>query len=97
MPFMPDQPPVPIAPKSDHTPEEVARVLQESQKLSGKMILMSVENSTAEVLLAAEMLIAFRAAGARMPLQELMDNILANMPRMYEKALKFETSTLEKK
>lgn len=51
------------------------------------MIIASVEYSTAEALIAAETFIAFRTAGAQMPLQEVMDNLLSNMPEMYSSAL----------
>lgn len=51
------------------------------------MIMMSIESSTAVALLAAESFIAYRTAGARMPLQEVMDNVRDNIPKMYAGAL----------
>lgn len=50
----------------------------------------SVTEPTPIVMLAAELLIAYRAVQDRMPLQELMDNLLTNMPAMYAIVLEAE-------
>lgn len=64
--------------------------MREAQELSQKLIMQSVENSTAVALLAAESFIAYRTAGAQMPLQDVMDNIWDNLPGMYLTALKLQ-------
>lgn len=91
---MSDQPPQPAgppeAPNQHITPEEYAEVVKQAQELSQEMIMQSVEKSTAVALLAAESFIAYRTAGARMPLQEVMNNLLQNVPSMYVSALQAE-------
>jgi len=51
--------------------------------LSTKLLEATRENDTPTTMLAAETLLAIRAAAAGMSLQDLMDNLLANMPSMY--------------
>jgi len=66
-----------------------------------KLVATLSEHSTKQVILSAEWLIAYRAVRDRMPLQELMDNLLRNMPAMYAIVLEAEVPqdlvTLEEK
>jgi hypothetical protein len=82
------KPPIPMASQQEGpSEEERQQVMRRAREFCDKMILASVEYSTAEALLSAEMFIAFRTAGAKMPLQEVMDNLLSNMPNMYSIAV----------
>jgi predicted aconitase with swiveling domain len=51
--------------------------------LSTRLLEVSKGESTQVTLLAAETVLAIRAVAAGMPLQDLMNNLLANMPQMY--------------
>lgn len=94
MGLMSNEPPIPMA-QREPTPEERAEVVRLAHDLSQKMIMQSVESSTAVALLAAESFIAYRTAGARMPLQEVMDNIRDNVPKMYVAALTAQTTDIK--
>lgn len=72
------------------TPEKRQELMAQVNDLSTKLILQSAPHGLPPTLLAAQTLIAFRAAGAGMTLQDLMDNLLANMPTMYQAALEAE-------
>lgn len=89
-----DQPPIPTTPKEGPSPEERQQIMRRAKEFCDKMVMASVEYSTAEALLAAETFIAFRTAGAKMPLQEVMDNILANVPDMYASAIETQQAAL---
>jgi len=68
------------------TPQEAQarkELVAEVHSLSAELLEASKERSTQVALLAAESFLAIRAVAAGMPLQDLMDNLLANMPQMY--------------
>lgn len=66
------------------------QVLDEANVLMKELCSFTFDASTPHVMLAAELLIAYRAVKDRMPLQELMDNLLRNMPAMYAVVLEAE-------
>jgi hypothetical protein len=65
--------------------------------LSNKLLEVTRETDTPTTMLAAETLLAFRAAAAAMPLQDLMDNLLKNIPQMYAVGLQATLAAHEPK
>jgi predicted aconitase with swiveling domain len=63
--------------------EDREKLMLHVNDLAEQFLTLSAPNSAAVVLLAAQTCLAFRAAAAQMPLQDLMDNLLANLPTMY--------------
>lgn len=82
-----DTPAAPPAPPSNGSEDPKKQLLQNVQTLLHELIGFTQDIDTPTLMLAAESLIAFRAAKDTMSLQELMDNLLSNMPQMYAIAL----------
>jgi len=70
------------------TAKERRAFMKKANSLAHVLIDQSKEYDTLEVILAAETLIAFRATGSKMSVHDLMDNVVKNLPKMYESAIR---------
>jgi hypothetical protein len=82
-----DNPADPPAPPANGSEDQKKQLLRNVHTLLQELIGFTQDIDTPTLLLAAESLIAFRAAKDTMSLQELMNNLLSNMPQMYAIAL----------
>jgi hypothetical protein len=64
------------------TPER-AKLMLAVHDLTDKLLEVVKEHDMPTAILAIETALAHRAVAGDMPLQELMDNLLANIPQMY--------------
>jgi len=82
-----DNPADPPTPPANGSEDQKKQLLRNVHTLLQELIGFTQDIDTPTLLLAAESLIAFRAAKDTMSLQELMNNLLSNMPQMYAIAL----------
>lgn len=71
------------------------QLLEGAKTLSEELVGFCSGEDAQTAMLAAELLIAFRAVQSGMTLQEMMDNLLQNMPNMYVMATEAKLEVAE--